>query len=344
MKFYFVQFTIAILFFACVKDKPTPLPQENVTLTDSKKVYIINEGGLNDNKSSVSLFDPSNNAVIENYFANQNNNQLLGSIAQSLSYFQSNYYIVINNSNKIIVCNNQFKKTGQISGLNSPRYFLPVSNQKAYVSDLYANQIHIIDLNTNIKTGSINCNGWTEKMVMLYNKVFVTNNKRNYMYIINAINNTITDSVFVGKFASSLVIDRYDNIWILASGEQSTSSPAQLTKIDALNLNTIKTFTFNQGQSPNNLCLNKTKDTLYYLNNGVFRLSITDTQLPQNALISAGSKLFYGLGINPNNYNIYIADAIDYVQKSNIFIYNTSGTLLHNFKAGINANGFYFEQ
>ncbi|MFN8230502.1 MAG: hypothetical protein U0V03_06230 [Bacteroidia bacterium] len=344
MKFYFVQCIIAILFFSCVKDKPTLVPQENITLTETKKVYVINEGGLNDNKSSVSLYDPGNNSVIENYYASQNNNQILGSIAQSLSFFQSNFYVVINNSNKIVVCNNQFKKTSQISGLTSPRYFLPVSNQKAYVSDLYANQIHIIDLNTNTKTGNITCNGWTEKMLMIYNKVFVTNNKRNYLYVINAINNTITDSVFVGKYASSMVIDRYDNIWVLASGEQSTSSQAMLTKIDALSLNSLKTFTFNLGQSPNNLCLNKTKDTLYYLNNGVYRLTILDNQLPQNALITSGTKIFYGLGVNPNNYNIYVADAVDYVQKSNVFIYNTNGELKHNFKAGINANGFYFEQ
>ena len=88
---------------------------------------------------SSNSVNSGNNSVIENYYANQNNNQILGSIAQSLSFFQSNFYVVINNSNKIVVCNNQFKKTSQISGLTSPRYFLPVSNQKAYVSDLYPN-------------------------------------------------------------------------------------------------------------------------------------------------------------------------------------------------------------
>lgn len=72
-------------------------------------------------------------------------------------------------------------------------------------------------------------------------------------------------------------------------------------------------------------------------------MRVSDSDLPTTPFVVAGSKVFYGLGVNPTNYNIYVADAVDYVQKSNVFIYNTSGELTYNFKAGINANGFYFE-
>ncbi|MCA6437709.1 MAG: hypothetical protein IM600_09435 [Bacteroidetes bacterium] len=334
---------LLLSFTACVKDKPTMVPKETIHLSVAKKVFIINEGGLNDNKASISLFDPGTNQVVENYYGAQNNNQVLGSIAQSLTYFQSNYYIVINNSNKVVVCDYQFKKTGQISGLMSPRYFLPVSNQKAYVSDLYANQIHIIDLGTNTKTGSIACPGWTEQMVLLYNKVFVCNYRKDYLYVINATTNLISDSIPVGKNAGSLVIDRFDNLWVLSSGESTNAVPAKLSKIDPISHNILKTYTFQLNESPNSLCLNKGKDSIYFINKNIYRMRVSDSDLPTTPFVVAGSKVFYGLGVNPTNYNIYVADAVDYVQKSNVFIYNTSGELTYNFKAGINANGFYFE-
>ncbi len=343
MKQLFVYCFLLLFFTACVKDKPNIVPKETINLSGAKKVLIVNEGGLNDTKASISLFDPGNNQVVENYYGTQNNSQVLGSIAQSLTYFQSNYYIVVNNSNKVVVCDYQFKKTGQISGLNSPRYFLPLSNQKAYVSDLYANQIHIIDLNTNTKTGSIACPGWTEQMVLLYNKVFVTNYRKDYLYVINATTNVITDSILVGKNAGSLVIDRFDNLWVLSSGESTNAIPAKLSKIDPINHQLIKTYTFQLNESPNSLCLNKGKDSLYYINKNIFRMRVSDSELPANPFVIAGSKVFYGIGVNPTNYDIYVADAVDYVQKSNIFIYNPSGELKFNFKAGINANGFYFE-
>lgn len=334
---------LLLTFTSCVKDKPNLVPKETIHLSEAKKVLIINEGGLNDNKASISLFDPGNNQVVENYFGAQNNSQVLGSIAQSLTYFQSNYYIVVNNSNKVVICDYQFKKTGQISGLTSPRFFLPVSNQKAYVSDLYSNNIHIIDLNSNTKTGSIPCPGWTEQMVLLYNKVFVTNYRKNYLYVINATTNVITDSILVGKNAGSLVIDRFDNLWVLSSGESTNAIPAKLSKIDPINHQIIKTYNFQLNESPNSLCLNKGKDSLYYINKNIFRMRVSDNDLPANPFVIAGSKVFYGVGVNPTNYDIYVADAVDYVQRSNIFIYSSTGVLKHNFKAGINANGFYFE-
>jgi len=343
MKHLYAYCFLLLFFTACVKDKPNIVAKETINLSGAKKVLIVNEGGLNDTKASISLFDPGNNQVVENYYGVQNNNQPLGSIAQSLTYFQSNYYIVVNNSNKVVVCDYQFKRTGQISGLTSPRYFLPVSNQKAYVSDLYANQIHIIDLNTNTKTGSIACSGWTEQMVLLYNKVFVTNYRKDYLYVINATTNLITDSIMVGKNAGSVVIDRFDNIWVLSSGESTNSIPAKLSKIDPINHQIIKIYTFQLNESPNSLCLNKGKDSLYYINKSIFRMRVSDLNLPSSPFVTAGTKVFYGLGVNPTNYDIYVADAVDYVQKSNIFIYKPSGELKFNFKTGINANGFYFE-
>jgi hypothetical protein len=344
MKNYFKIFVIIPVLFSCVKDKPQDTIQPVVQLSSAKKVYVINEGNFGSGNASLSLFDTGNNAVVENYYQTQNSSSpTIGDVAQSLSNINGIFYLVVNNSGKIMVCDNQLKKVTQITGLSSPRYILPITNQKAYVSDYNANAISIVDLNTNTKTGTIACSGWTEKMVLIYNKAFVTNMKRNYTYIINTINDTKSDSINVGINAGSIVTDKFDKIWVLSSGDNTTSILAKLSRIDPVTNLVEATYQFPTNNSPNSLCLNKTKDTLYYLNGGVFRMAISSTVLPATEFIAKGTKNFYGLGVDPNDYTIYAADALDYVQKSTIYVFDANGNQKLNFKAGINANGFYFE-
>jgi len=243
----------------------------------------------------------------------------------------------------VVVCNSQFKKTGQITGLTSPRYILPITNQKAYVSDLYSNSISVVDLNTNTKVSSIPCNGWTEQMTLIYNKAFITNLKTHYVYVVNTITDAIIDSISVGKNAGSLVLDKNAKLWVLSSGDKTSAILGRLSRINPTNNQVELSFNFTTNDSPNNLCLNKTKDTLYYLNNGIYRMPINSNALPQSSFIAQGNKIFYGLGINPNDFNIYASDAIDYIQKSNIYIYDVNGNQKNYFKAGLISNGFYFE-
>lgn len=332
---------VSVIFSACVKDKPEELQPTVVNLSNDKKVYIVNEGNFGSGNASYSLYDVASNTLIEDLYFTQNAASV-GDVAQSLIYINDRYYLVINNSGKVIVCDDQFKKTGQINGLPSPRYLLGVTNQKAYVSDLYANAISIVDLNSKLKTGSIVCPGKTEQMVMIYNKVFVCNTDKFYVYVINAANDQIEDSVYVGLGASSLVLDRQDKIWVLASGNQTNSS-GRLSKINALN-NQIEFYQeFTLANSPWNLRINGSKDTLFYIDSHIYKMAVSEMALPLNPIIERGSKNFYGLGIHPHNFTIYAADAIDYSQRSNIYIYNANGTQLNLVKAGINSNGFYFE-
>lgn len=340
MRYLFLLIFVFLLFTSCVKDKPQNPVQPAVQLSTSKKVYIINEGNFGSPNASISLFDTGNNQVVEDFY-NTQNSSALGDVAQSINYFNSSFYVVVNKSGTIVVCNNQFKKTGEITGLLSPRYILQITNQKAYVSDLYANAISVVDLNSNTKISSIPCNGWTEQMALIFNKAFITN--KNNLYVINTLTNNITDSINVGKNASSLGLDKNDDLWVLSSGDKTNSVLGKLSRINTSNNQVEFSVNFNTNDVPNHLCFNKTKDTLYFLNTNIYRMSINDITLPLTPLIVAGNKNFYGLGINPNDYSIYAANALDYSQKSHIYIYDVNGSSKFDFKAGLISNGFYFE-
>ncbi|HOZ88409.1 MAG TPA: hypothetical protein PL029_11665 [Bacteroidia bacterium] len=342
MKKIAVIFIFNFLFYSCVKDKPSAITQEPLQLSRDKKVYVINEGGFGSSQASVSLYDPATGQAVEDFYKAQNN-ETLGDVAQSVSFAGNNFYLVVNNSNKIIVCDRQFKKTAEILNLSSPRYLLAVTNSKAYVSELGSAGISIIDLNSNVKTGTIKCAGWTEKMALIYNKVFVTNLRRNYVYVLNTLTDQLSDSIVVGLNAGNIVIDQNDKVWVMSDGDQQNNVPARLYRINPVSHAIELNLTFAAQDLPGNLCLNKTKDTLYYINNGVFRLPISAGALPQGPFIPANGRNFYGLGINPESGILYAADALDYVQRSNIYLFDLKGNQLSFFKAGIISNGFYFE-
>lgn len=343
-----MRITFYILFFAlftsCVKDKPNEQLQPEVSLGNGAKVYIINEGNYGSNNASVSLYEAESGNVIQDIYKTQNNNTALGDVCQSMIKINNHYYIVVNNSGKItVVSPDNFKHQLTITGFNSPRYILPVSPNKAYVSDLYANSISILDLNSNTKSGSIPLNGWTEQMLLLYNKAFVTNLKSDYLYVINTITDQISDSILVGPNAGSIVLDKNSKVWVLSGGNSSTSTLAKLTRINPVNLQIETAFTFNASDKQGNLCINSTRDIVYFLNTHVYKMGISDTNLPTSSLISGSGHTFYGLAVNVNNNDIYVSDAIDYIQKSTIMVYSSAGSQKTTFKAGINASGFYFE-
>jgi len=343
MKYHqYLFFICAALFCSCVKDKPKVAEIENTVVNATHRVFVLNEGNYSVGNAALTYYNPADNTVIEDYYRQQNNAPI-GDVLQSMVKFENKFYLVVNNSNKIVVCDTALKKINQISGLTSPRYFLPLNSDKAYVSDLFANQIHIINLKTNTKTGSIACAGWTEQMQNHNGKVYVTNFNRDYLYVIDVLSDKLIDSVLVGTNASSIVKDKNNHLWVMCGADKSKSKLAQLTKVDATNNQILQQFIFTANDEPSQLCLNKTKDTLYFLNKGIYRMPIQQSALPASVFIAQNNRNFYGLGINHNDYTIYVSDALDYIQKSNCYIYNNKGEQLKLFKAGINAGAFYFE-
>jgi hypothetical protein len=340
-KLAFVSLLLPFL-FSCVKDKPNISSAPEVALSNSKKVYVVNEGNFGSSNAAISLYDPGTGSCVENIYKSKNGAGP-GDVAQSMNYINNNFYVVMNNSGKILVCDAEFNLKSTITGFNSPRYILQVSNSKAYVSDLYANNIKILSLQSGTISGSIACPGWTEQMTTIHDKAFITNFYRNYLYVINTINDTKSDSIDVGPGASSLVLDANSKLWVLSAGNSTAAIGGKLKRIDPLSLVTEQTFTFTTSDYPNNLCLNKTKDTLYYLNNGICKMPINFGALPSSPFIPKGSRIYYGLGVSPINYRIYAADAVDYNQRSNIYLFDVNGNEKGNFKAGVNANGFFFE-
>ena len=340
MKFLCV--TATVLFcVSCLKDKP---PVDNATVNvSSAGVYITNEGNFLFGNASVSFYNIAENTVQEDLFK-PTNNKSLGDVAQSMCIYNDKIYIVVNNSGKIeVVDAKTFASQATISGFLSPRYFVPVNSAKAYVSDFKANAISIINLSANTVSGSISCSGWTEEMILSNGKVFVTSKNRDKVYVINTSNDVITDSIVVTYGSNSIKEDKNGKLWVLCNGDENLKILAALHRINPITLQLEQSFFFSSG-SPWRLKINGSKDTLYFLNNGVFKMATGAVVLPDQSFIPSGNRNFYGLGIDPVSGVVYVADAMDYVQKSIIYRYQPNGVLINSFKSGVISGDFYFKQ
>jgi len=331
------------LFLSCRKDKPEEIPQP-LPSTGVNGVYIINEGNFQFGNAQISYYDPARSTSIQDLFQPANNRPL-GDVCQSMYLFNGKAYIVVNNSGKIEVADEKtLVSSATISGFTSPRYFLPVSNSKAYVTDFHSNTISIVDLVSNTITGTIPCKGWTEELVLAYGKAFVTNELSDKVYVINTVTDQITDSITVGYASNSIAEDKNGKLWVLCGGSRSNAIRASLHRINPVTNTVEHSVQFPDiNDSPWRLNMNATNDTLYFLNKGVFRMPVGNNSLPVTPFISQNGNNFYGLGIDTESGIIYVADAIDYTQRGVVYCYSANGVLINTFLVGIVPGNFCFK-
>ena len=347
--FYYCLFCCSIILAACQKEENS-LPTTPVNIQPAKGVFIINEGAFNFGNASVSYYDFKNKSIRNKIFQTANNHSL-GDVLQSMTIWKNQAYLVLNNSNKIELVDVQnFSSRKTIGPFTSPRYLLPINSQKAYVSDLYADWIYVLDLQTNSKIDSIYFKGWSEEMLLWEEEVFVTNPSfydqatTDKIYIINTNTNQVIDSITVGFSPLSIQLDKNKKLWVLCEGHQSSGKFGGLFQINPSTRIVEQSFSFTNFESSNaqRLKINPTKDTLYFSRKHIYQMPIDASSLPNEALILAEGRDLYGLAIHPNSGEIFIGESGFFQQKGKVFIYNQEGKLQNSFIAGVGINDFCF--
>jgi hypothetical protein len=340
-------------FVSCEKE---PVEVIFADLSDRKGVFIASEGNFMYGNASLCFYDKEATVVFNNLFFARNRAPL-GDVAQSITSDGRNLYIVVNNSGKIVVVDQKtLEFRHAITGLVSPRYIHFINRTKAYVSDLYSGKITIFNPEKAGITGTITISGnnhlsgkrTTEFFTQVGNRVFVSCwANDNQILVIDPAADTITGSITVPAQPRKMVADKNSKLWVLTDGNYAGSTtgyePPSLVRIDPETLTVEQIFRWNPGREySGDLQLNPLKDTLYIISGDLFKMAVSAGRFPEEPFVTASGRKYYSLGVDPRSGEIYLADAIDYMQKAMVYRFSAGGSLRDTFRVGINPGSFWF--
>lgn len=333
----FAIFAIIITLSSCEKEEQYG---DFPDITSGAGLFVINEGNYGWGNASLGyvslLSDKSYHKLFESA-----NNRPLGDVFQSISHINDKLFLVVNNSGKIEITDPiSLKSIATISGITSPRNITQVDESTALVTDLYAKRIHIINLDDYTVSGYIQVSGWTEEVVILNDNIFVSNMDKSLIYLIDRQSLQLTDSIYTAPMPGKILVEN-NTLWVLCAGLPENNVQGALISIDVEAFEVNKSIDLSPASFAN-MAISPDKDKLYILTDDLYEISTSNPAMPETPIISASGMLLYGLAVDPSNGDIYIADAIDYVQRGAIMRYNSSGTFIKKYDADIIPGGFFF--
>ncbi|WP_299984685.1 DUF5074 domain-containing protein [uncultured Pontibacter sp.] len=334
-------------------------------------VLVSNEGAMTKSNASMSFYSHDSKTVENESFKKVNAPLLLGDVLQHMVQHGDRLYLVMNNSGKVVVTNaHTLKAEGEIAGLEAPRYFAALNDDKGYVTEwlgydpstyVYGNgRVAVVDLKTLTVTKTITVGVQPEQLILQGGKLYVANSGGNSVTVINTTTDAIETSITVNDGPSSLALDRNNMLWVSSRGIKSydptdwsvseeNSTPGSLAKINTGSNSVAATLTFTRNApSPDKLTPNQGGDKIYYVfNNKVWVQDVNTTTLATQPLIDRGSYVAYGfngLGVEPGSGMIYAGKATDYASNGWVVRYSPqSGAAVDSFRVGIAPNGFVFK-
>ena len=325
---------ISLMIVSCHK---TPeFPDSNYSFGGG--VFIVDEGNFRAGNGSLSFYSYDSSKIYNDLFYSVNGRPL-GDVPNSMAIKGDKAFIIVNNSGKIEVMDQStLKSTTTITGLISPRNISFVNDNKAYVSSLYSDSVTVINLSSSSIMGYINLRRTSEAIAITGNKAFIANwSEGKEIMVINTLVDKVVDSIEVGIEPESMTFDKNGMLWVLCNGGWARQNYAELVEIDPNTDFVEKTLIFpTKEDSPTCLKIDRTGQTMYYLDNGVRQMDINATEIPSTTyIIQESGEYFYKIAINPYNNDIFVTDAVDFIQQGYLLLYTTTGTLVSKMRAGI---------
>lgn len=337
---------IITFFNSCIKEQ---IVTPNILIPNSaQRVAILCEGNYMWGNARLDIYSIDSNKFFINVFESENKKPL-GDVLQSGYFDGRKLWLAVNNSGKIVKINpSSYKQENARGSLHSPRYLLPLGKY-LFCTDILANAVSVLDTSNlqTVKEIQVFPNqkssrfGWTEHVIAWNNKATVACYDGKVLQI-NPLTFD-TNEFFSDSGTQNLVVDAHNRLWVLAS----VNGKSSLTCFNE-NLKLEKRIAFDPGQDIKRLVISPEKDQLYFIGqNKVYSISIEansigDKKLVFNPVTISQSINCYGIGIDPRNGWLYVADAKDYVSNGTIFIINRDGKMVNSFQTGVIPSDFVF--
>ncbi|MDG5766570.1 T9SS type A sorting domain-containing protein [Balneolales bacterium ANBcel1] len=192
------------------------------------QVFVVNEGSWGNNNATLTVFKPETGEVEQQVFHTYTQ-RLLGDVANDAQWINEMLYVVVNNSHKIEVIDPVTFESAMTIFIDdeahggSPRHILQVSGEKAYVSNLYGDNLSVIDLalGEEIAVIDLGAGSGPEGMVKSGNHVFVALSGMgtgNEVAVVDITGDEVVKRIPVGDNPGQLAVGPAGRIWSVAVG------------------------------------------------------------------------------------------------------------------------------
>ncbi len=308
------------------------------------RMIVVNEGQFTKGTAAISAirYDGS----LDWDIFRSVNNRPLGDVAQSISYIDGKYFVVLNNSRKIEVIEPttfQSIQTINYEQSSSPRFMVKIDDKRALVSDLQR-QLTIVDTKDYkvleyidiTSTGAMQI----EKMTEVGNKIFCAALGKGVAVLdknkpINAENMRFIPGTGSIMKTAKMILDKNNMLWVMCTASGKTLLHCINTSTEAID-RTVEIPYIKKGDSEyevgcitggngfNRIDTDASKGKLYFL---MQVLKVKNRNMSISAIITLdvdkkeidktpyrelpGLGMMYGMNVSPQG-DVFLCDCLDY--------------------------------
>lgn len=365
IKNYLLSVLLTCLFVSCRQDVEILTPEEEQLdkpeYTSISGFYLLNEGNMGSNKSTLDFYDYATGTYRRNIFADANPTvpKELGDVGNDIDIYGNKMYAVINCSNKIEVMNAKTaKRIGQIDIPNC-RY-IKFYNGYAYVTS-YAGPVEInpnytqrgyvakVDTTSLQVVNQCLVGFQPDGLEILNGKIYVANsggymfpNYENTVSVIDINSFEEIKRIEVALNLHRICADKYGNIWVSSRGDYY-DIPSKLYCIDSR----TDRLTDSMDIAVSNFHLDDDKLYIYSVEWSYVSMSneitygiidvATKNVITKNFITDGTDtkiKIPYGIMVNPITKDIYVTDAKNYVSPGTLYCFDKDGKQKWNVRTG----------
>lgn len=352
----FLPLLMLLALFSCREDDIIFIPEEVPTgtpvLSDMRGFYLLNEGNMGSNKSTLDYYNLLTATYFRNIYASANPSvpKELGDVGNDLGVYGSKLYAVINCSNKVEVM--RADDAVRISSIEIPNCrSIAFHGGYAYVTS-YAGPVEIrpdysqLGFVAKIDTVTLQV---VDRCIVGYqpdglavsgDNIYVANsggyrvpNYENTLSVISLASFSVTKTIAIAPNLDNVIADRHGRIWVSNRGDYYDVMPS-LTCYDTRKNRIVATFPI--GASAMWL----DDDTLYTVGTSwsaetqsnvrsYHKIDIEALQIEEKGPITDGTeteiRVPYAIAVNPVTKEIYITDARSYLNPGYLHCYSPEG-------------------
>ena len=333
-------------------------------------MYLLNEGNMGSNKSSLDYLDLSGNDETIPYYCNiyqernPNTVMALGDVGNDCQIYGSRLWLVINCSNKVEVA--RAADALRIGKVNIPNCrYVTFKDQYAYVSsyvgsvygasDSPLGSVYKVDTLTLQKVDSCTVGYQPEEMAIIDGKLYVANSGgyqgmtgqgyESTVSVIDLVKMQETEKIVVAPNLHHLKVDRYNQLWVTARGNYMDEASSIWWLVP--DSDGRMTVGGHIDQPVSDLCI--VGDSLYFYGSQWSEATKTNTvtygiidvrkhQIVSTSLSDAPEiskiRMPYGIIVNPIHRDFYLMDAKNYVSSGELLHFLPDGTFDWQVKTG----------